>query len=767
MLPKSYFFDAQRIKNVLNSPVRIENNLTLKSRVQGRLRISLNDGELKIGVSGKTPRTLLSTDPNFNFSELDKSRYSIKRVNTSNKSGLVLTLNSIRTVKNSVRKFKALIKGGVYYVSYSPRLFLHAGKALGISPDVKMIADFIVEQNDAYHNGHTESLLTDAEFDAWEKVFEERGWKWPVKVGAKVSTPNTTNSDSSAKVKLPVKMGSLEKANTITEIDSWAAKIKAKTLVATPKLDGISVLLEYTNGKLSNAFTRGDGEEGKQILRHFNPKHMPKGIPYSIKTSGKVYVRGELLIPVDTFNKVFKKEFANPRNMMSGVLNSKTSNSSALTRATFYAFDMLGAGDTKAKQLGYMERLGFNTVPYKVIAATSELPPLLEKWKSLGVDMDGLVVETNNISDAKKLGLETNSINPKYARAYKPPRSDNLAQATVVKVEWKASRHGYLKPVVIVKPVKLAGVTVQRATGFNAAFIEENKIGKGSIVKLTRSGEVIPYIVGVVKKTKAEFPSKKQFGDYGYNVNRVEFVLKNRELSDDVGVQNILHFLTVCGVDRIKEETVRALFNAGFNTIQKVVSITKKQLLTVPRVSETTATRYLTEFEKLKSVPMHKLMHASNMFGHSMGSRRFLAIIDKFGDKALSWKGKSINEVANSIASVNGFSIKTGKVFAKGVVPFIRFKKSVYPYVIGVYAKKVKPKSSKLSGLSVAFTGFRSAEAEELIKMNGGKVATGVSRGVTHLLMSDPNSGSLKAQKARRLGIKTMSWDQFRKKFAI
>jgi len=690
-----------------------------------------------------------------------KSKAVIKTQQSSRVDNFIQVMKKLRT--NNVRLLKFKTSNGLsYYVTRDPMTFVLATHYVkDKEPDWEKIDSFLKKQNFAYHSGSTQSKLTDQEFDNWKETYLIYGKKWPF--------DNTVGAAprSKEKITLPQQMGSLEKENTSKGIFVWAKKNKITAKIATPKLDGISALVVYKKGLLTNVYTRGDGIKGRDITRH---AYLVKDIPKSINIKEPLHVRGELLIKNSTFIQKFEGAYANPRNMMAGVVNRSNSSLSELEETSFFVFDSDYQAKSKSEMLNSLKKTGFKTVPYITVDDSISLDNILSEFKKrLDFDMDGLVVEANNPKERKKIGYETNSLNPKFARAYKPPKLDNITQATIKSVEWNVSRHRQLKPVAIIKPVKLAGVTVSRATLFNAAFVIQNRIGPGAIVELTRSGEVIPHVMRVIKGVSIGVaiasPDKKKFGDYHLNETSVDYVLGEKVFSEDVEIKNTLHFLEKCGVERIKEETVRAFYNTGFNSIEKIVKMNFDDLMKVERMGEKSANNIIEEFKKLQAVPMDRLMYASNMFGRNFGTRRFKSILERFGRNTLRWNGQTIREIAEQIATISGFSYEGGKQFAKGIKPFLRFKKSLEPYVNGVYPTKTKNKSNKLSGASVVFTGIRDTLLEDIIVNNGGSIGGSVSKNTSHVIWT--GNKTLKSDKAKSMGIPLLTIEQFKKKYSL
>ena len=365
------------------------------------------------------------------------------------------------------------------------------------------------EAKDAYYSTG-KSSLSDAQFDNLEEYLTSNNIiQGKPEVGAKA--PATRVKES-----LPFQVGSLDKVKTTQEISSWIKKAKANSFLIMPKKDGVSILLSYKAGNLVSAHTRGDGSVGSNVtnILKSNPQ-----IPQSIKYSAPLLVRMEAIMPKSVFDKKYSKTaslqgFKNPRNMVAGILNRKTEHA-AIKDINLFALDVMDSKIQMSKRLLLLKSLGFNTIPFTAIQSDSAktvqtaLENSIKNNSKSDFETDGVVITVN---DTNSRGYETNSLNPVASRAYKPDSLGTVKQTTVTKVEWAASRTGYLKPVIHIEPVMLSGAEVKKTSGFNAAYIRDNNIGPGTVIKITRSGDVIPYITEVVKSTRASMPSKREIG---------------------------------------------------------------------------------------------------------------------------------------------------------------------------------------------------------------------------------------------------------------
>jgi DNA ligase (NAD+) len=663
-----------------------------------------------------------------------------------------------------------------------PDLFLTAhGYASGLLPSrVKaVLKDAYERANVAYHNDGT-SFLSDGEFDRLREILDEL----KIKVADKATVTDRVGAAvKGVKEKLPSAMGSLDKVKSASEAQTWLKKVLkggSGQAVATVKLDGISLQLRYERGRLTGAWTRGDGIEGKNVLGHLQSSTK---VPKEIKASGVpplLLVRAEAIMPVAVFEKKYRKSssnpkgFENPRNMVAGVFNRNEADRKALGDIDVIAYEIMDTQIiTKFGQLKFLKTFGFDVVPYEVIgpkaAGNSNLDQTLDMFRKLSRhEMDGLVLDVDDAKLRKALGTERNALNPAYARAFKPDSGDNRAATEVIDVEWNVSKHGMIKPVLIVKPVRLSGVTVTRATAFNAAYIRDNKIGPGAKVTLTRSGDVIPYIVSVDKPAKAALPSKAKFGEWDWNATGVDAVLVGED-NDDLKVQKMVHFFSAAGVENFSDGLIRRFHDAGHDIPSILAMQPAAMVKNIEGIQIVMAKKIRAEFDKrFADIPLYKLMYASGCFGRNFGSTKLKAIYNEYKDDAvLGWGGFKLGDIAAAIANLPGFSLETGQQFAAGIKPFLRFLKDTKGLLTIAKYQAVKKASAKLAGVTVVFTGFRDADLNDIIEANGGTISSGVSSKTTVLLVKSADTGSDKAKKARALGVDVMTAEQFRKKYNI
>lgn len=620
---------------------------------------------------------------------------------------------------------------------------------------VKRVVPVLKEARDEYYNTG-ESHLTDEEYDFIEDRLREVSPNAPFLKNIGAETRNRKRD-------LPVPMASMDKVKAGTgQAQDFVSKLvritpQAKILVPV-KVDGVSAALQYKDGNLIAAFSRGDGFVGQDILKHVL---LIPDVPRKLEKSTTCVIRGEIVMPNSVFAKKFSEDFANPRNMVSGLINSKTLNAAGLKACKFLAHDVMGAKLSAVSKYEWMEKK-FDTVPHKILKGTKVTDGLLSNMLSefrdkLDYDIDGLIV---TVSD-KSLIERTKGDNPQYSRAFK--ENAKALEAIVGKVEWNASRYGVLKPLIWFKtPVKHLGVSIKKATGHNASYIKDNGIGPGAKVKVVRSGDVIPYVTQVLTSVRPQLPDKSV--KWEWNATGVDIVLKEGTSNDQQAVKSLAHFFTAIGVDGVARGIIERLYDHGHTSVPDILSLTKHQLMEVEGIQEKSATKMWENIHSaLYDIELPVLCYASTCFGHSLGTRRFYRLWKEYGNDMCSWSGWSKSDMIEELSSLSGFGVVAAKQFAENIGDFVRFFKQVRKWVKLASFKKEKKLSSKLSGKQFVFTGVRLPDVEKIIEENGGIVSNSVNKNTTILIMKEIGSGSAKEKTANDLGIKIMVVPKFKK----
>ena len=614
---------------------------------------------------------------------------------------------------------------------------------------IQTIIEGLKMADDMYHND-AESPLTDAQYDMlrWYAERIDPTDTYFTGIGSEVR---------GGKIKLPHKMGSLNQVYQ-GDFTKWIAKhsLQKETVVISDKLDGASAMLVYgKTGALQIAYSRGDGVEGADITRHISKIH---NVPKKIHTGGKtVTIRAEVIIsPVDFAkikDKVISKsgrKYKNPRNFVSGRLNASDGNDLVYSHVNVVAYEIVDTTMAKSVQLDTLNGLGFDVVSFFTIPAgklnDEHLTDFLNDSRArTKYEIDGLVIEVDLATTRERINPTKDTLNPEYAVKFKVADASNYAETEVVNVLWSISKDGYLKPTVQVKPIELCGVTIQNCTGFNAKFIKDNKIGKGAVVSIVRSGDVIPFLTSVITPAaEADMPTESAH----WTATGVDLVLDDASSNVTVKFEQLNDFFASLDVPHLGEGNLRTMFDAGFDTPESIIELTQEDIGSLLNSMVIGKKIFTGLREKLTNIPMYVLMGSHASLGRGIGQRKCKKLWEAFaGDMSLCTS-------KDRIIAVEGFDIKSATKVVNGYDEFMVFFDRIKQYV--TIAKYVAPAQGKLSGSTVVFTGFRSKELELAIEALGGKIGSGVSSKTTYLVTSDPSSTSGKAQKARDLGVQVI-----------
>jgi NAD-dependent DNA ligase len=343
--------------------------------------------------------------------------------------------------------------------------------------------------------------------------------------------------------------------------------------VLSCKLDGVSGMYS-TEGKTPKLYTRGDGNIGQDISHLIPFLKLPK--------EKGIVVRGEFIIPKETFDEKYKVLFANPRNLVSGIVNSKSADKK-MEDLHFVAYELIRPQMIPSEQMKHLTNAKFEVVQHITTETLTNdmLSQVLVDWrKNYAYEIDGVIVANDGI-------YERHSGNPEHAFAFKMVLSDQVAEAKVVDVIWTPSKDGYLKPRVQIEPINLGGVCIEYATGFNAGFINENNIGVGSLIEIIRSGDVIPYIRKVV--VPAKYPKMPNVL-YKWNDTNVDIMLQDIDSDETVREKNITGFFRGIGVEGLSSGNITRIIKKGYDTIEKIVKMSVDNFLEVDGFQIKTAT---------------------------------------------------------------------------------------------------------------------------------------------------------------------------------
>lgn len=599
---------------------------------------------------------------------------------------------------------------------------------------INELKEKIVKANEAYRIG--EPIMSDKDYD---QLVEELELLSPnddvlTKVGHVVA-------DETRKSKLPIEMASMNKIKSMNDINDWC-RLKNITshnfVIITPKYDGLSLCVNETT---SEAFTRGDGTYGQKSNEHYSR------IGNHLSKTSFSFTYGEVMMSKKTFLEKYSSDFANPRNLVAGLLNSKEA-TDALKDCDYIKYGAIQSRNMFQSKKQILDELNSNQsvkVPYhicRISDITEELLINLFHEYSVDYEIDGLIIEINDLNTQITLGRETSSNNPVFARAFKHPSFEQSAETEIIGISWNISKQGYLKPTLHISPVKLDGVTVSNVTGNNARFVKDMGIGVGAKVIVKRSGMVIPIIADVIETVEFQMPD---VDNIDWNENGVELVTLTE--TDDQKLKKNISFFEILESDNVSEGVITQLWDAGYKTISDILNLTTSDLEKIDRFGKRKAKIVHDSIQKsVTNVSLSKLQHATGIF-KGLGSKKLL-LLEDFVTKP----------TVDQIMSIEGFAEISAKSYVDSYDEFFNFVKDL-PITISEKVEVVKT-GNDLDGKQFVFTGVRRKDLEEVIVSRGGVIGGSVSKNTTYLVMKEKGSGSSKETKAISLGVTILTVEE-------
>ncbi|MDE7360504.1 MAG: NAD-dependent DNA ligase LigA [Oscillospiraceae bacterium] len=581
-----------------------------------------------------------------------------------------------------------------------------------------------------------------------------------------------------AKVRHEVQMGSLQDVFSVDEVRAFVERVRedgADEFTVEPKIDGLSVSLEYRDGVLTLGSTRGDGFIGEDITANLKTI---RSVPLRLgETLPLLEVRGEVYMPRSSFAELCELQEKNgeplpknPRNAAAGSLRQKDSKITASRKLDIFCFNIQRAEGiefkTHSETLEFMEKLGFHVIPdYRVCHTADEIVRRIEEIgqmrRSLPFDIDGAVVKVNNIALRAEIGATTKV--PKWAVAFKYPPEEK--ETTLREIEINVGRTGALTPVAVFDPVQLAGTSVGRAVLHNQDFITERDIRIGDRIIVRKAGDIIPEVVRSAAHGDNSEPfyipdicpvcGSKAVRDEDEAVIRCQNIECPAQL-----LRSIEHFASrgAMNIDGLGEAIVEQLVEAGLvHTVADLYTLDLQELTALERFGTKSAQNLLDNVEKSKSNELDRLIFALGIRG--IGQKAATLLCQKFGDMDSIMAAEP-----DEIAAIDGY----GEILAQSVYNAMREPHRVKLIErlkeLGLNMTYSDQKvSDKLAGLTFVLTGtlptLKRDQAKEMIEKRGGKCSGSVSKKTSYVVAGE-EAGS-KLDKANELGIPVLSEEQF------
>jgi DNA ligase (NAD+) len=625
----------------------------------------------------------------------------------------------------------------------------------------EQIVEVIQTANHKYYNKDT-PLFDDQLFDIVKEYLAEIDPTHPVlhNIGATV--------DKSNKVKLPFYMGSLDKIKNDEKVfTNWKNKYVGDYVISD-KLDGNSGLILFKDNQFT-MYSRGDGFEGQNIshLLPFLKNKNSFNVNNFLKHGEHIAVRGELIISKRDF-KVISDKNANARNTVAGLVNSKIPDLEVANITSFVGYEVVFPIMKPNEQMDFMQNVLKIDCVYNEFLTNKQLTleklsdTLVERRQHSDYEIDGIVVTHNQIYKSVKQ-------NPEHSFAFKSIITMEKAEVIVTKVEWNMSKDGIFVPIVHFTPVNLDGVVITKAHGFNGKYIKDNSIAPGSIIIIMRSGSVIPYIVEIVKKSQnPQMPDTP----FIWSKTGVDILLDQSSMTAEennrLQLKNLEYFFDKVDVPGLSGGILKRIYDKGFNSLRKILDITKEDLLSIDgfkdKMAEKIASAIHTKFaNKGVHIDVFLLMDASNILGRGIGSKKIKLICDNIPDIIKKQYIPNIIELTN----IKGVEEKTAQLFIDNLPKVFKFfgdnNLSLTRQQNNEIESQISPTANlRISGKTFVFSGVRDKELEKLIHDNGGVIGSSVSSKTNIVLVKTTDSESSKITKAKSLGVSVMSIEDFK-----
>ena len=632
----------------------------------------------------------------------------------------------------------------------------------------------VIERNNRLYYMENAPELEDFEYDALTRELKAIEAEYPQLVTPSSPTQHVNEAASSkfSKVAHTVKMESLQDAFSFEELREFDARVREAGVepqyVVEEKIDGLSVSLEYQDGRFVRGSTRGDGLVGEDVTENLAtirtiPKTLPSGAPEFLE------VRGEVYMPHDAFFALKEEQelqdkvpFKNPRNAAAGSLRQKDAKITAARGLSIFVFNLQQVrGRSFARHsetLDFIKQMGFPVSPrYRVFTsikdALKEIEAIGQMRGTLAYDIDGAVIKVDDLAAREALG-STNKF-PRWAIAFKYP--PEVKETVVREVEVSVGRTGVLTPTAVFDPVFLAGTSVSRASLHNEDIIRSLDLRIGDTIRVRKAGDIIPEVIGVARHGDGTEPYRMPdtCPSCGAPVVHLQDEAALRCVNPECPAQslrNLIHFASrnAMAIDGLGEAVAVQLTERGFvHTVADLYSLTKEQLLQLDKFKDKSAQNLLDAIEASKQNNLDKLVFGLGI--RNIGDKAAAQLAEHFG--AMQALAAASGE---EIAAIDGI----GAVMAQSVTEFFA-RGGTADLLTRLQAAGVnmewhgEKKGTALAGMTLVVTGtlphLSRQEAEALIVQNGGKASGSVSKKTAYVVAGEA-AGS-KLTKAQTLGI--------------
>lgn len=573
------------------------------------------------------------------------------------------------------------------------------------------------------------------------------------------------------KVKHTKKMLSLDKTKEIAKIEEFLGDEEG---ILSLKMDGLTIVLNYENGELKRAITRGNGEFGEDVTHNVC---VFKNVPLKINYFDNLIVRGEAVISFEEFKKINEnlnndEKYKNPRNLCSGTVRQLSNEIAKERNVNFIAFSLIKANDNdllKSNQLEFLKNLGFDVVEYKIVNKDNVETAIKNFEKTVPLKKfatDGLVLTFNNILYSKSLG-ETSKF-PKDSIAFK--WQDDLAETILLNVEWNTSRTGLINPIAIFEPVELEGTTVNRASLHNISIIKNLKLGLGDKIAVYKANMIIPQVAeNFTNSDNLEIPKNCPTCNGNTEIINIREGVALKCINPNCKaklINGIAHYVSrdAMNIEGFSDATIEKFIENNFlSSFADIYYISKfkDDIINMQGFGEKSYSNLINSIEKSKNVYLANFIYALGI--EQVGLNNAKLLVKHFSGDF----NKILNSNSDELILIDGF----GEIIANSIVKYFKDEKNIENINkilenINILEENLEENINILEGKIFVITGsveiFKNRkELSEKIEQLGGKVSSSISTKTDFLINNDINSKSSKNKKANELNIPIISETDF------
>ncbi|MCH5254076.1 MAG: NAD-dependent DNA ligase LigA [Lachnospiraceae bacterium] len=569
-------------------------------------------------------------------------------------------------------------------------------------------------------------------------------------------------------------MLSLGKTKSREELRDW---LSGKEGILSWKLDGLTVVLTFFAGKLAKAVTRGNGEVGEVVT---NNAKVFKNIPLSIPFQGELILRGEAVITYSDFEKIndrienVEAKYKNPRNLCSGSVRQLNNEVTANRNVMFYAFSLVKADgmdfeNSREKQFRFLAKQGFDVVEYRKVTPDSildEIQNFEKKVEQYDIPSDGLVLLYEDIAYGSSLG--TTAKFPRDSIAFK--WADELRETVLTEIEWSPSRTGLINPIAVFEPVELEGTTVSRASVHNISILRSLKLGIGDHITVYKANMIIPQIADNLTKSDS-VPIPELCPVCGKpteirQVNEVQTLYCTNPSCEAKKIKSFTLFVSrdAMNIDGLSEATLEKFIGKGF--IHEYADIFKldrfeEEITQMEGFGEKSYRNLISSIDNARQTTLPRLIYSLGIANIGLANAKMICRYYRYDlQEMLAARVEDLSEIEG-----------VGEVIAGTFHEYFQNEENVEQLKhlmneITVVTENIEEAEQTLTGLNFVITGSLAHyenrnELKDIIEGKGGKVTGSVTSKTTCLINNDVTSNSSKNKKAKELGVRIISEEDF------